>query len=156
MGQLVNLLDDVQLYQTIDAGLLRRQALDAVLMQAVDVLDMHQPVIDQGQIRALLVQRRLDAAAGIVAADDDVLHFEHLYRVFHHAQAVAVRGDDLIGNVAMHEDFARGRVDDDLRGDAAVGTPNPEEIRLLLFELPLKKSGIMGDLFLGPGLVFQQ
>jgi len=26
---------------------------------------------------------------------------------------------------------------------------------VLLFELPLKESGIMGDLFLGPGLVFQ-
>ena len=50
--------------------------------------------------------RRLHAAAAIVAADDDVLHLEHVDGVLHHGKTVEVSMVHDVGNVAMHEHLA--------------------------------------------------
>jgi hypothetical protein len=62
---------------------------------------MAQPVVDQAERGR--GQRRLDAAAAIVAGDDDVLHLQHIHRVLDHRQAVEVRMHDQVRHIAMDE-----------------------------------------------------
>ena len=50
--------------------------------------------------------RRPHAAAAVVAADDDVLHLQHVDGVLQHRQAIEVGVDDHVGDVAMDEQLA--------------------------------------------------
>ena len=94
-----------------------------------------EPVVDQAVAGAL--ERRLDAAAAVVAADDHVLHVQHVDRVLEHREAVEVGVPDDVGDVAMDEDLARREADDLVRGHAAVRAADPE----VLGRLPLGEAG---------------
>ncbi len=74
----------VELHHAIEPGLLGGLGIHFGLVQAVHILDVAQPLVDQPQ--RLLRHRRLHAAATVVAADDDVLHMQVLHRVLQHAQ----------------------------------------------------------------------
>ena len=125
-------------------------------MHPIDVFNMHQPFIEQRQIGALSVKGGANAAAIIVTADDDVRNFEHLHGVLDDAEAVEVGGDHLIGDVAVRENGARQRVDDDVGRHAAVRAANPQEFGLLIGRETLEIAGIALTDFLGPGFVLKQ
>jgi hypothetical protein len=75
------LLDDVQFAQAIVAGG-RVERLERRDVLARDVLHVAEPVVDEAEL--LIVERRLHAAASVVAADDDVLHLQHVDRELQH------------------------------------------------------------------------
>ena len=52
-----------------------------VVVLRVHVLHVAQPVV--GEAHALVLERRRDAAAAVVAAHDDVLDLEHVDRELH-------------------------------------------------------------------------
>lgn len=99
-------------------------------VEANDILDMSQPVVDEPML--MILQRRLDPAAAVVTTDDNVLHLEHIHRKLDDRQAVEIGMDDDIGDIAMNKDFTRPEIDDLIRRDAAVGAADPKIFRRLL------------------------
>src|SRR5574340_1074505 len=120
-------------------------------MLAHDVLDVAQPVVDQPQ--AVAEQRRLHAAAAVVAAHDDVLDAQHIHRELHDRQAVEVRMDHHVGDVAMHEHFARLQAGDLVGRHAAVGTAYPQVFRGLQTGKLVEEIGILRRGARGPGAI---
>jgi len=126
-----DLLDDVHLAEAIDLfrGVGDLREFRTIFYGAVG--DGPQPVIDQAM--GLFFQRRLDAAAAVMSADDDMPHFEDFDRKLHDREAVQVGVQDEVGDVAVHEKLA-GKEPDDLVGrHPAVRTADPKVFgRLLL------------------------
>ena len=85
-----------------------------------------------GSQRVRALQRRLHPAAAVVAADDDVPHLQNVHGVLHDRQAVEVRVDDDVGDVAVDEHLARREVNQLRRGHARVRAPDPQVLRRLL------------------------
>jgi hypothetical protein len=123
-------------------------------VQPVDVLDVPQPLVDQAEV--LPGHRRLDAPAAVVAAHDDVLDLQDLDRVLHNRQHVEVGMDDEVRDVAVDEELARLDAGDFLRRDAAVGTADPQELRLLDTGRAREEITAQVHLVLDPGLVVQE
>ena len=155
VGQVVDLLNDVELDHPAE-HLLAGEALQLRLVKAVDVLDVKQPLVGDHHPRVLPAQCGLDAAASVVAADDDVVHLQHRDRVLENAEAVEVGGDDLVGDVAVDEDLAGLRVDDRLCRHAAVGASDPEELGVLFLGEIVEILGIVAEDFLRPSLVLKE
>jgi hypothetical protein len=143
------LLDDVQLTEAVRCRGARVVDDRAVLV--VHVGDVPQPVVDQAQLDA--VEDRPDAAAAVVAGDDDVPHAKDIHGVLEHREAVQIGVDDDVGDVAVDEELARSEVDDLVRRDPAVGAADPEELGGLLAGELLKKFRAAGDHALGPPAV---
>ena len=97
---------------------------DLGIVLRVHVLDVAQPVV--GEADAPVLERRRDAAAAVMAADDDVLDFQHVHGELHHGEAIEVRMDDDVGDVAMDEQFARAQSHDLVGGHAAVRASDPQ------------------------------
>jgi hypothetical protein len=110
-----------------------------------------QPVVDHAVTH--LAHGRTDATAAVVSADHDVAHIEHLHRVLDHREGVQIVRVDLIGDVAVHEHFARLRPRDGLARDSRVMAANEQEVRLLDGRAPLEVLGIVGSHRLGPPTV---
>ena len=70
----------------------------------IDVADVAKPVVDEAM--RPIFNRRRDAAAAVMAADDDVFNFKNLNGVLKDGEAVEVGMDDEVGDVAMDEEFA--------------------------------------------------
>ena len=100
-----------------------------------DVLHVPQPVVDEPVGRVL--ERRPDAAAAVVADDDDVLDLQDVDRVLKHRETVEVGVHDDVRDVPVDEQLAGRQVDDLVRRHATVGAPDPQVARRLLCgELP--------------------
>jgi len=76
------LLDHVQLAETISGLFVRCRSTDEIQMTVVDILDVTQPVIDEAERVAAI--RRLNAAAAVMAADDDMPDAQNLNRILEH------------------------------------------------------------------------
>ena len=90
---------------------------------------MAQPFVDEA--KRVARHGRLDPAATVVAAHDDVFDLQHFHRVLEHAEHVEVGVDHQIGHIAVDEYFARVGLCDLVGWHPAVGTPDPEVIGLL-------------------------
>ena len=117
----------------------------------VYVLDVAEPVVDEAELLAL--ERGADAAAAVVADDDDVLYLEDVDGVLHDGEAIEVAVNDDVGDVAMDEDFAGEQAADFIGRDAAVGAADPEISGRLLAREGGKEFGIAAANVLGPGEV---
>lgn len=74
--------------------------------QALDVADIAEPVLDDAEVNVCGVSCP-DTTAIVVAANDNVLHFEMLDGVRQDRQHVHVRVDHQVRNVAVHKQIAR-------------------------------------------------
>jgi hypothetical protein len=97
-------------------------------MFAGNLSDRVQPMVDESA--PLAVHRRADAAT--IMPHHDVLHLDHIDRELQHG------GE--IGDIAVHEQFARIEIDDLIGGHAAVGAADPEVFRRLLAHQPLEEA----------------
>lgn len=89
----------------------------------------------------------------IMAANDDVLHAELIYRIFDHGEHVQISRMDKIGDVTMHENFARLQAGDHISWYATIRTADPEIFRALQVRKTFKIISPFGFSFLGPYLV---
>src|SRR5258707_5018460 len=99
-------------------------------MLCAHVLNMAQPVLDESELTIL--QRRQDAAATVVAADDDVLNAQHVNSELNCRKTVEVGMHHDISNVAVHKHLAGHQPDHLVCGHAAVRAADPEIVRRLL------------------------
>jgi hypothetical protein len=110
------LLEYTKFTKTLDAGVMRSGQSGAVF--GGNVLKMAEPVVDQAEWT--LLERRDNATAPVMAADNDVLHLQDVDGVLQNAQAVQVGVDDQVGHIPVDEEFSREQADDLVGGDAAV------------------------------------
>jgi hypothetical protein len=124
------LLDDIQLAEAVEAIGLARGSLEkgAILFRKDG--DGVKPVVNESEITG--IQGCLDAAAAVVAGDEDVLHAQNLDGVLHDREAIEIGVHDEVRHIAVDEDFAGLEPDDFVRGDAAVRAADPQVARRLL------------------------
>ena len=115
-------LDNVQLHQAVESSPLVLNSIELLLVQPVDVTDVSQPRVKNAQVGR--GQGSLDAAAVVVAADDNVLDLQVAHGVVDHGHGGKVDGGDDVGDVAVDEDLAGIEAHDFVRGDTAVGAAN--------------------------------
>ena len=151
----MHLLDDIEFDKSIGAFCLRVERIDLISMHPIGVFNVHQPFVEQRQIGTLPVEGGANAAAIIMTADDDMRNLEHLHRILNDAETIEVRGDHLIGDVAMRKYRPGTRVDDYVGGNAAVGTADPQKFRFLIGREAIEVAGIALPNLFGPGLVLE-
>ena len=95
----------------------------------------------------------MDAAAAIVADNDDVLHAKHVHAELDDREAVQIGMDDDVADVAVDEELARRKIDDLVGGHATVRTANPEIPGSLLPREPVEEIGVYAPDALGPGAI---
>src|SRR5471032_1118703 len=149
-----DLLDHVELAQPFGALVARQDVAEVALVLLVHVLHVAQPVV--GQADAGACHGRVHALAAVVADDDDVLDFQHVDGELQHRQAVQVRMDDDVGDVAVDEDVARRQSQQLIGRHAAVGTAYPQVFRRRLLRQPVEEVGVALDLRIGPDAVVVQ
>ena len=106
---------------------------------------MPQPVVNQTEPRVF--ERRLDAAAAVMTADDNMLDLQNFDGKLHHRKTIHIRMNDQIGNVSMHEKLAGKQADARRRRNAAVRTTNPEIFRRCSWKVAQKIAGSCFDSF---------
>ena len=79
---ITHLLDDIEFAHPVLPLGFGFQCFDFIAVHGVDIFNITQPVIDQPD--ALFVHCRIDAAATIMAADDNMFHFQNINRVLQH------------------------------------------------------------------------
>ena len=120
-----------------------------------NILYIFQPLI--GKSKLAILQRRFDAAAAIMATNNDVTNLQYVHRILKDGQAVGVAGCNHVGNVAMDEKLAGQQSDDFIGRHAAVGTSNPQILRLLQMGEPLEKPGVpRGQLCNPPPIIVEE
>ena len=105
-----------------------------------DIADVEQPVINEPQLRVF--NRRLHAAAAVVAADDDVLDLQNVNGILNNRKTIEIGVNHQVGNVAVNKQFAGLEAGQALRRYAAVGASNPEKAWVLRLREFSKKSGV--------------
>jgi hypothetical protein len=130
LGDIDHLLDHVQLAQPVQPRFLVRQAVEQDVMLLHDILRVAKPVVDETE--GAVGKSGGDPAAPVMAANDDVLHAQHVHRVLDHREAVQVGVDHDVGDVSMNEQVPRRKTDDLVGRHAAVRATDPQVARVLL------------------------
>jgi len=108
---------------------------------------------DVEDIELVVGQSGLDASAGGVAAQDDVLDLEVLDAELDGGQQGDVGRVDHVGDVAQDKDLAGLLAQDRGLGDARVATADPQDVGRLALGAVLEEFGVFGGDVLGPDLV---
>lgn len=145
------LLEDVELDQATVLGLAVLDGVELGLVQAIDVADVAQPGVEDAEVGG--GHGGLDAAAGVVPADDDVLDLEVANGVLDDAHHAEVDVAHHIGDVAVDEHLTGAETRDLLGGDAAVAAPDPQVIGRLASVEAVKEFRVLALLLGGPRLV---
>ena len=115
------------------------------------VLNVPQPVVDESE--SIVAQRRVNAAAAVVSADDDVLHVQHIDGVLQYREAVEVSVNHDVGHVAVHEELSRQQADDFVGRHATIRAADPQVIRRLLAHQLAEELRIAGRDLLRPAAI---
>ncbi len=97
--------------------------LEFILVVLGDIPNMANPVVVGSTL--LSVERRFDAAAPVVAANDDVLDAQRVDCEVDDGDCIEVRVNDEIRDVTVNKNLARGKAHDLIGRDAAVRTSDP-------------------------------
>src|SRR6476469_7884021 len=102
-------------------------------MALSNVLDVPKPIVDQPQ--PLVIEGGADAAAAVVPGDDHVSDLQDIDGELEHRQAVQVRVNDDVGDVAVCEEFPGHQAYDLVGRNPRIRAAYPKVLRGLL---PLK------------------
>src|SRR5215475_8803693 len=100
-----------------------------------------QPVVQQAEVT--LLERGLDAAATIVATDNDVADTQPLDRILQSRQTIEVDHLHLVGDAAVVEDLARHDADAFVARHTAVGAADPQHARRMVLGHTTKKTRVV-------------
>lgn len=124
------LLKDIDLAQTIEAICRIRPCRNRQVMSFGGVLNVPQPIVNQTKRRSLVGGTH--ATAAIMAAHDHMLYAQHIDGVLQYREAVKIRVHHEIGDIAVDENLAGRQPDDLIRRHAAIGATDPQIPRCLL------------------------
>lgn len=116
-AEVFSLGDDIEFAESICA-FTAIQLIEFFQMESFDVLDVTKPIIDKPM--RTLIGGCLDPSTVVVTDDHNVLHFENIDGELEDGKQVQVGVDHHVGDVAMHEDFARHEPGDLIGRHAAV------------------------------------
>jgi hypothetical protein len=85
-----------------------------------------------------------------------MMDLQNVHGILDHREAVQIRVDHDIGDIAMDEHFAGQQIDELGSWHAAIGTANPEVAGRLLFSEALKEGRVLSGHACSPGLVICQ
>ncbi|RDA88913.1 hypothetical protein CP532_5486 [Ophiocordyceps camponoti-leonardi (nom. inval.)] len=151
LNDIATLLLHIELHQPLVTAVIVGYGVELGLVKAVDVADVAQPRVEKPQV--LGRHGRLDAAAAVVAADDDLLDGQVTDGVVDDAHHVEVGVADQIGDVAMDKGLARLEAGDELGGDPGVAAADPEEFGGLAGREAGEEARVAQLLIGGPGAV---
>ena len=126
----IHLFDHVQFTKAIATVCSFAQLQQVIFVFLADIFNMAQPVIAQAD--PVMSQCRRHAAATVMTANDDVPDFQHIHRELHHGQAIQIRVNHKIGDIAMDKQFSGKQVNDFICRHSTVGAADPEVLRRLL------------------------
>ena len=86
-----------------------------------------------------------------MASHDDVPPQQNINGVIQHREDVHVAGVDDVGDIAMDEDLTGIETQHVIRGDATVGTADPQIFGRLLLRQPPEEAGVLLRLAVRPG-----
>lgn len=120
-------LHHIQLDQAVISLSIVGNRVELGLVQAVDVADVSEPWVEQAQVSRS--QGRLDTAAVVVAANDDVLDAQVAHGIVDDGHDVEVGVGDEVGDVTVDEDLACLEAHDLIGGDTAVAATDVADCR---------------------------
>ena len=85
--------------------LLVEDEIEIVFMQAIDIADQSQSVLQRAQI--LSRSGSFDRPTVIMACHDDISHSEMTHCELQDTDGVKIVARDLVTDIAMHKDFSR-------------------------------------------------
>ncbi len=135
-GDIGDLLNHIELTEAVKL-LLVIEVFKLLMVQAVDIPEMPQPVVDKPE--SVGTHGGPDAAAAVVAHHHDMFHLEDIDRILQNRQTVEICVDHHVGDIAMYKYFSRHQIYDLVGGYPAVGTTYPEIFGVLLFGQLLEK-----------------
>lgn len=150
----VALLDGAELHETLMSFLLRFVAVNDVLVNALSVADVSDPVLQQSQV--LILSGSLHRAATIVSRNDDVLHAQHFHGKLDHRQHAQVASNNKVSHVAMYKHFAGTKAKNFIGWDAGVAAANVEVLRHLFTAYLFKEIRVSLFAIFHPFLVVNQ
>ena len=113
-----DLLHDVELAQAINPIFEIRDAIELSSVTGVNILYVPEPVIEKTKLTR--TARRMNAAAAVVTADDNVLDLQDLDCELNDGEAAHVGVDNEVRNVAMDEHLAWLETQDMIGGNTAI------------------------------------
>jgi hypothetical protein len=116
---------DIQLRHPDGAGLLILDTLQFLAVGVPDCLEGRQPGVEDAA-HPLVSEGCRRAAAGRVAAEDDVLYFDDADCELDHGRGVDVRRGDDVGDITVDEDVAWLQAQDCRFRAAGVGAAEPD------------------------------
>lgn len=122
-AQVSDLLHYIDLDHASKALFFVLNRVEFLAVNSIDVLDVPKPLIDKPQI--FIGERVVNASTTVVPADNHVFDLQYFDGVLKHAQHVEIGMDDLVRDVSVNEQFARGRAGDLLGGNSAIGATDP-------------------------------
>jgi hypothetical protein len=99
-------------------------------MLIIDILDVAKPLVHDPE--PLIRHGRANATAPVVAADNDVPHFQDFDAIVKDTLHVQISVNDEVCDIAMNKNLARFRTGDFLGRNSRIGTANPKELRPLV------------------------
>ena len=97
-----------------------------------------------------ILHRGLHTSAVVVAADDDVRHFEHIDRILDDAHHGHVRAYHLVRDISRDEDFTGIEAHDPISRDSRIGAADPQDLRRLARRHAIKVVLVLLHFFLDP------
>ena len=126
---MARLREDVEFAKAIEA-LVVLEGVEFGFVYAGEGTDGSEPVIDDSMTK--IFESCLNAAAAVVAADDDVGDFQDIDGVLNYCKDVEIGFLDDVGDVAVDKYFAGWKASDLVGGDAGIRTADPEITGFLL------------------------
>jgi hypothetical protein len=74
-------------------------------MFVTNVLHVAQPIIDEA--KGAVVERSIHPTAAIVTTDNDMLDVQNIHCIMENGEAIEIRVDDDIRDIAMNKHFSR-------------------------------------------------
>ncbi len=108
-GDIGDLLNHIEFTETVKL-LLVIEMFKLLMVQAVDIPEMPQPVVDKSE--SVGTHGRPDAAAAVMAHHHDMFHLEDIDRILQNRQTVEICVDHHVGDIAMYKYFPRHQIYD--------------------------------------------
>ena len=123
LSQVKDLLLYIFLYKFIPAFFLVFDRVEFVLVEAINVFDIPDPVVDYTYGAA--VHSCLHTTAAIVTTNNDMAYFKSVNSEIENTEQVQISVHNHVRDVSMHENFTWLGPDNDIGGYSTVRTPDP-------------------------------